>query len=159
MCPVERSQSDVDPGAVEDTAELRAQIAERIREARVAAGYENASAFARAISTSPHALYRYERGGVVPSIFMLYDIARVSGVSMEWLVSGAEPDAEPALLAWLETPTGRAAPPEAVAFLRGLRLGGFTATGLFYDLALVAWTNGLDASEATLAARATAVRR
>ena len=72
--------------------EMRATVGDRIREARLAAGFENASEFGRLVGVTPTTVYRWERGQVVPTIFALHDIARACGASMEWLVSGAESD-------------------------------------------------------------------
>lgn len=71
---------------------MRATVGDRIREARLAAGFENASEFGRLVGVTPTTVYRWERGQVVPTIFALHDIARACGASMEWLVSGAESD-------------------------------------------------------------------
>jgi transcriptional regulator with XRE-family HTH domain len=143
-------------GDGEDTPEARTLVGERIREARKACGIATAADLADAVGVRQNTLYRYERGELVPSVWVLYRIARETGVRMEWLVSGdSRPEDTAVLEAWLQTPLGQTAPAEAVAFLRALPLSGYVAGSLFYDLALTAWRAGLTADEAARAARTT----
>lgn len=132
-------------------------IGARIQQARLAAGYHVQAQFCRAVGTDPPTLHRWERGQMVPGSAHLYEIAKVSRVSMEWLMDGEE-HASAELLRWLETPKGKAAPPEARSFLAGLPLLGYRPSTLFYDLALVAWEAGLTPDEAARAAKQTARR-
>lgn len=134
-------------------------IGARIRQAREAVGLHNASEFGRRVGVTPTTVYRWERGAVVPDIFNLADIARVTRTTMEWLVTGEERPENTALRDWLETETGKSAPPEAVAFLSSLPLLGYRPSSLFYDLALVAWRNGLTPEEAARAAKVTEEHR
>lgn len=145
-------------GDGEDTLEARVLIGERIREARKACGFATAADLADAVGVRQNTLYRYERGELVPSVWVLFRIARETSARMEWLVGGdgaAGPSDTAALEAWIQTPVGQTAAPEAVAFLRALPLRGYVASPLFYDLALTAWRAGLTADEAARAARTT----
>jgi transcriptional regulator with XRE-family HTH domain len=139
---------------VEDTPEARRAIGARIEAARSACGLSNASAFGREVGVKPDTVYRWERGELVPSIFTLHSVASVTGVTMEWLVSGVEPDGSPVLHAWLEAHPSVEG--DAATFLRTLPIAGYAATPLFYDLAYLAWQRGLTADEAARAARTTA---
>lgn len=147
--------------AADDTPEARQAIGARIREAREACGYANASIFADDIGVRQNTVYRYERGEIVPSIFSLYRVARATGVTMEWLLTGDGIDdlTSDVLDAWLRTPVGQTASGDAVAFLRGLPLRGYVPSPLFYELALTAWRAGLTLDEASRAARTTARHR
>lgn len=157
-CPVAFVYAPTDASVVEDTKEARRAIGARIRQARLACGLDNASEFARRVSVTPTTVYRWEAGSVVPSVFTLYDIAAVCGVSMEWLIGGEEPDTSAVLSAWLDSPSGQSAAPDAIAFLRSMPLLGYEPSPVFYDLAMVAWRNGLSRDEAARAAKATALR-
>lgn len=139
----------------EDTPEARRAIGQRIAEARAAIGTANASLFADQLGVRPNTVYRWERGELVPSIFTLYRIAQLAGVTMEWLVGGTETPADPHLERWIRTPTGQTAPAEALAFLRSLPLRGYVPSDLFWDLALTAWRAGLAPDDASRAARTT----
>jgi transcriptional regulator with XRE-family HTH domain len=144
---------------VENTPESRQAIGARICQAREAIGLGNRSEFGRRVGVTPTTVYRWERGAVVPDIFNLYIIARVLRVTMEWLVSGEERHDREALQVWLTSPSGQSASPEAISFLTSLPLLGYTPSPLFYELAYVAWKNGLTQSEAARAAKATEERR
>lgn len=146
-------------GPVDDeTKAKREMLGARIQQARIAAGFTVQQRFCEAVNVRPPTLHRWERGQNVPDAFNLYEIARVCGVSMEWLVTGASAASSDELERWKETPTGRSAPAEAVAFLASLPLLGHEPSVLFYDLAFVAWQNGLDREDAARAARATEIR-
>lgn len=154
-CPVAFVPGRPDLSGVEDTQETRAAVGERIREARLSAGLDNASEFGRRVGVTPTTVYRWERGQVVPSIFTLHDVARVCRVSMEWLLTGATSSHGEALEAWLASPQGQSAGPELRSFLEALPLDGYEPSTLFYELAATAWRNGLTPEEASQAARAT----
>lgn len=140
---------------MEDTKATRKAIGDRIRQARIACGMTNASEFGRQTYVTPNTVYRWERGEVAPSIFSLFDIAATCRVSMEWLVGGSERGAGKVFDAWLETPSGLGASVEAQTFLGSLPMLGYEASLLFYDLALVAWQNGLSREEASRLAKTT----
>lgn len=143
---------------MENTPEIRAEIGARIGEAMVAAGYGQnmASAFARAVGVSPNTVYRWCSGAMVPDFWALEAISRVCRVSIDWIVRG-EPSASTseALDQWRKTPRGASATPAAVAFLRSLPLAGYVASPAFFDLALLAYEQGLTAPEAVAAAKLT----
>lgn len=142
---------------VEDTPESRRQIGARIGQARISAGYENAAEFARQVGVQPNTIYRYESGRIVPDIFTLERLARVARVSMEFILRGPREDhgRSPVLDRWLATPRGSTVRPDAVAFLERLPLNGYTPTPAFYDLALLAYEQGLSPEDASLSARFT----
>lgn len=60
----------------------------RIRAARLAAGHSNAAQFSRDAGFQPHTLWRYEEGQSRPGVDHLASIARLCGVTMEWLATG-----------------------------------------------------------------------
>jgi len=63
-------------------------LSERLKQARMAAGFENASEFARAIAVQPNSIYRYERGDQTPSLSVATRWAEVTSVSLGWLSTG-----------------------------------------------------------------------
>ena len=65
-------------------------LGQRIAHARLEAGFDNASAFADLIEKRAHELWRYETDKVSPRSEVLARIAKVTGVSMYWLVTGEE---------------------------------------------------------------------
>jgi transcriptional regulator with XRE-family HTH domain len=144
---------------VEESPENRRAIGARIASARLSAGYENASEFARHVGVSPNTIYRWERGEVAPSIWQLESVSRVSRVTTDWILRGSRQDASERLDAWLETPRGRSAGEGARAWLRELPIGGFVPSDVFYDLALLAFEQGLSPDEAVVAARFTEAKR
>lgn len=145
---------------VEDTPESRKEIAERIRRARLSAGYENTSEFARLVGVQPNTIYRAESGLNVPDIFTLEGISRVARVTIDSLIRGQEPSrGHKVLQEWLLTPRGASASEAAIAFLEALPLGGYTPTHGFYDLALFAYEQGLSGEDAALAARFTEAKK
>jgi transcriptional regulator with XRE-family HTH domain len=131
----------------------------RIQQARLAMGFNNQAEFCRRVGVQAETLYRWERGRVAPDAFNLYEVARLLNVSMEWLVAGEKRAENPALAEWLDSPKGRAASPDARAFLASLPIGGYRTAPLFYDLALVAYEAGLSREETVRAAAQTARRR
>jgi transcriptional regulator with XRE-family HTH domain len=72
-------------------------VHERIREARIAAGFKTGSAFARALGITTGALWRYETANTnphcqqMPSPGMLARIADLVGRPVEWLRDGNGP--------------------------------------------------------------------
>lgn len=141
---------------VKETPEARAEIGERIQRARVAAGYTVAAEFARACGVQPNTLYRWERGDIAPDIFRLESIGRAARVSTDWLLRGAPPVAASRVLAaWKASARGASARPAAIAFLEALPLEGYEPSFMFYDLALLAFEQGLSPEAAALAAKFT----
>lgn len=67
-------------------------LGSRIREARMAAGFDVGVAFAAEIGVKPHTLWRYENGKIRPSADVLHKIARACGVSMESLLGEPSKD-------------------------------------------------------------------
>jgi DNA-binding XRE family transcriptional regulator len=149
-------QPGVDFAGVNDTPENRSALGRRIAEARSAAGYMNKSEFARLVGIQGPTLHRWEKGQIAPEIWNLHEVARLTHVSMEWLMSGALVENRQVLEQWL---IGRTITPEARSFLEGLSLSGYEPSPAFYDLAYVAWQHGLSPAEATRAARVTDVHR
>lgn len=130
----------------------RPLVTERIRDASA----ENLSALARAMGTTPKTIYALREGKHAPDIFTLYLLARETGRDMEWFVSGAELTTEPVLVTWAaeRAAKNQPVPDDALAFLRALRLRGARPSPVFYNLALVAFENGLTPAEAVVAAAA-----
>ncbi len=62
--------------------------ANRIRQARLGAGFDVQAAFARKINVRAHTMWRYEKGQLNPSADVLARIAEATGVSMYWLQTG-----------------------------------------------------------------------
>lgn len=60
----------------------------RIRQARLAAGFDQGTKFADECEIRAHTLWRYEDGRMVPGTEILLRIARAANVSMEWLLTG-----------------------------------------------------------------------
>jgi transcriptional regulator with XRE-family HTH domain len=144
---------------VDDTPELRRMIGARIQQARLAVGHHVKAEFCRQVGTDGPTLHRWETGQNIPEALNLYEVARVCGVSMEWLIAGQTREDSTIFAEWKDTPTGKTAPPEAMAFLQGLPLLGYRPSLAFYDLALTAWKHGLSREEAVRAAKTTARRK
>lgn len=66
-------------------------IGERIRRARVDAGFHSGARFARTVGIRPETLNRIEHGHCQPSLETVDAIARQAGVSLDWIVRGDEP--------------------------------------------------------------------
>lgn len=145
--------------AVIDSPENRAAIGARIAHARLAAGYENAAAFAKRVGVTPNTLYRWESGKIVPDIWSLAAIAEVAEVSADWLLFARERPHAEELAAWRATARGQLASPPALAFMASVPLKGYRPTDTFFDLLLFAYEQGLDASDAVLGARYTDAKR
>jgi transcriptional regulator with XRE-family HTH domain len=138
--------------------EQRRAVAARIKQARLATGEDNASAFARDCGVTPTTVYRWEgtKGTpITPNIFALAKIARATRTTMEWLVEGEE-RAPAELASWLEQARGegRELDPATVAFLSSMPVLGYRVSPAFYDFALIAYRNGLTPSEAARTAKA-----
>jgi len=63
-------------------------ISERIRSARISAGFASAAEAARRLGMEAHAYRHYESGSRVPPTSRLPDIAKLFKVSLEWLITG-----------------------------------------------------------------------
>lgn len=129
------------------------ELGRRIDEAWARAGFASRAAMFRDSGLSDYnQLARWCKGIAVPEVRSLALIAERCQVSLDWLVFGAEATS-PALLDWLDTPTGKQAPDEAKRFLRSLPLHGYKASAAFYDLAYQAWKLGLARDSPELAAQ------
>jgi len=135
---------------------LAPEIGRRIGQAWRDAGFETLASFVHTTAIDPRLMSRYLAGEVMPGVRALMRIAEVCRVSLDWLILGRE-DTPSALTEWLQTPTGKAAPEEAVRFLRSLPIHGYRATVRFYDFAFMAWQHGLErrvsAEQVALSAR------
>lgn len=60
----------------------------RLRAARIAAAYEDATEFAKHLRIEPHTYRKYERGDSMPPLDRLFDIASASASSLDWLLLG-----------------------------------------------------------------------
>ncbi|MCC7541938.1 MAG: helix-turn-helix transcriptional regulator [Deltaproteobacteria bacterium] len=70
---------------------MEEHIGDRLRRARVAAGFESLAALARVANVHTETIWRYEAGRIKPSIEKLHSLAKTLDVRMEWLVSGDGP--------------------------------------------------------------------
>lgn len=137
-------------------AAARLAVGGRVKAARIGAGYESAADFAKAVGVGSNSVYRWETGRIVPDIFSLGAIARACRVTTDWLIHGEGVHSAvtiEALARWRATHRGRGASDDALRFLESLPLDGYTPTHAFYDLALIAFENGLDPKEAASGAR------
>lgn len=71
-------------------------IGQNLRDARLQAGHENASAFARAVGVTPTTIYRIERDLTLPSVPTLRAWAVECGVSSDSLLGLNEERAQEA---------------------------------------------------------------
>lgn len=67
---------------------VMSDMADRIRRARIAAGFDTATEAAERLGMKPHAYRHYESGYRTPPTSRLADMARAFRVDMDWLVSG-----------------------------------------------------------------------
>jgi len=63
-------------------------MSDRIRSARISAGFDTATEAAERLGMKPHAYRHYESGYRIPPTSRLAEMARAFRVDMEWLVSG-----------------------------------------------------------------------
>lgn len=70
------------------TVAAMSEMHERIRRARIAAGFNTASEAADRLGMKHHAYRHYESGYRVPPTSRLEDIARAFKVDIQWLVAG-----------------------------------------------------------------------
>lgn len=68
------------------------QLGERIRAARVAAGYETAADCAREIDVEPPTFRKWERGESEPTYPQLIKLSRATRHSLDFIVSGVNGD-------------------------------------------------------------------
>lgn len=69
--------------------QLRQDVAERIRLARLAAGFSNASEFARLLKIQPQRLSSWEQGDALPNTPRLWsDLADALGVTTDYILRG-----------------------------------------------------------------------
>jgi transcriptional regulator with XRE-family HTH domain len=67
-----------------------AAIGERIKELRLAFGYNVAASFCRATGITTQALNNYERGRARIAIDEAYKVIRLTGASLDWIYRGLE---------------------------------------------------------------------
>lgn len=67
------------------------EFGKRLRACRVAAGFEDAEAFAETLGIESPRYRRYERGEAEPSYELLIDIARYVNKPIEFLLTGRMP--------------------------------------------------------------------
>lgn len=63
-------------------------MCDRLRSARLAAGFESAADAAQRLGLAAHTYRHYERGDRHPPLDVLPDIARLYKVQLEWLLTG-----------------------------------------------------------------------
>lgn len=131
-------------------------IGRRIDEAWKAAGIDSRVELARLARFQDHnRIHILARGEAEPTLRPLIAIARVCGVSLDWLATGTDSTPQ-ALLAWLET---HKIEKEAEAFMRSAAPRGYVTNDLFWDLVYQAWKHGLSPEEAAASAKATGTGR
>ena len=69
-------------------------LGRRMAKAREDAGYPSVARFADATGLSYWSVRRWEKGEAAPRLNHLADFARATGVSVEWLMTGASEAAE-----------------------------------------------------------------
>lgn len=67
---------------------LKKRFGERLRAARMVAGYETGRDFARDLGIEDFTYRKYERGQSVPPLDVLEDICRLTGREVGWLLFG-----------------------------------------------------------------------
>lgn len=132
---------------------LAPEIGRRITEAYERARFATFTDFVNAVHLNERLLRRYMAGETMPGARALMHIAQACGVSIDWLMLGAERPS-PELTSWLETELGKTATADERRILRFLPLAGFEVSERFYDLALHAIRSGLEPGDAVKAARA-----
>lgn len=106
-------------------------IGERLRQKRIEKGFDTARAAARAYGWNEHTYRSHENGSREPPKDMLLLYASHYGVSVSWLLRGAEDSNRPRrtegqhvpIIEWEDLPSGR---PDMVAVLRKAKGGGIT---------------------------------
>lgn len=123
---------------------LQAAIGRNIQLAAKAGGFDKLAPMIRKLRiVDKQQVYLWARGDALASVDSLVEIARVCGVTLDFLVLGEEESL--ALADFLATEDGREAPQKEIAFLRSLPLRGYRPTLDFYRLAHQAWKHGLTA--------------
>lgn len=64
------------------------EIGQRIKAARMTAGYGTSKEFAEDIGLDVLTYRRYERGEVVPDVELLAQMADKTGYSLDWIIAG-----------------------------------------------------------------------
>ncbi len=64
------------------------QLGDRIRAARIAAGFSSAADLARAVGVEPPTFRKWERGESEPTYPQLIELARKTGASLDFIVAG-----------------------------------------------------------------------
>ncbi|NIJ41186.1 transcriptional regulator with XRE-family HTH domain [Parvibaculum indicum] len=72
-------------------AKLKRDIGERIRAARMTAGFNTATDFASALDIEPLTYRRYERGEVIPDAELLVNISNLTDYTLDWMIAGKGP--------------------------------------------------------------------
>jgi transcriptional regulator with XRE-family HTH domain len=68
---------------------LRQQFARRLQSARIAAGYATMRDFAEVLGVAEARYRRWEAAETEPDLFHLQKIAKITGASLDALISGA----------------------------------------------------------------------
>jgi transcriptional regulator with XRE-family HTH domain len=143
----------------DDKDAFAAAIGARIRESRLAHGMSQTQ-LARAIEVERNSITRWETGAGLPDAINVDRLSRAFGVTADWLLRGVDsPQPRVVLEAWRKTPRGQTASEEALRFLESLPLGRWVPSPAFYDLALLAFEQGLTRDDAIEAARVTLTHR
>lgn len=122
---------------------IGARIARAVEEVGFTRG--RASELARILGVTPNTVYRLRRGAMAPSIFTLASIARLTGHTMESLMSDFSPPTMTVLIEWRAK---NSVSDERYAMLEQLDLGGRTPTIDYYNVANAALDNGATLSTA-----------
>jgi transcriptional regulator with XRE-family HTH domain len=128
-----------------------AEIGARIKEARVRAGYTNATLFGAEIGIDRNNIYRWERGGGLPDVLALDAIARVTRTPADWILRGeVTPEWADTIERWRQTANGVS--DKALAFIRSVPLHNYRPSPGALDLLLTAFRYGLSPEQALAAA-------
>lgn len=71
---------------------LMRDFGRRLRAARITAGYDDATEFAKDLGIESPRYRKYERGESLPPLEILDAIAAITGRSLDWLLRGQKPD-------------------------------------------------------------------
>ncbi len=134
------------------------EIGARIRLARENAGMSNATKFAKDADVDRNSVGRWEKGVVMPDLLNIETVARLTRVSIGWLISGeSSPEWSQMIDEWKKTQPR--ATDAAVSFLRSLPVSGYVPSTTFLDIALLAFEKGLTPGEVMQIGRETVTGR
>lgn len=149
-----RGAMDDDEARRRSDQRKREEIGGRMARARVGSGFANVTKFAQLVGVDRNTVGRWERGENAPDALALDDFARVTRVSIDWIVRGEIAESARVVLDAFVRKHGERAE-KARTFLESLRLDGYVPTEQFYELVLIAYERGLEPDDATRVSRVT----